>query len=198
VDFVAAIDATVELVKDAPGASTGLSRLLALCRRVHPDPLWDALPAIDAKADVRAARAWLAAQLGSPTAPVPTRGLYLGLDTLNMAGDDGYNVELAATSEEPAEGDLEWTGRCEWYGTRHLIAGLRALNAEYQQPRWSALYEFADYVLVLGYSGLVLADALAELPVSEPLLAAWGFHDGDMFQLGKRSERMFLRLGNAY
>lgn len=189
------IDGIVEIVRAAKDAERGWPTVLQLCRKEQPSELWDALPPPDIKRDVQSASHWLTSQISAPMAPKPVSGVYLGLDTLNMEGGAGHNVELGATSScDPFAQDGDWAWDCEWYGQRHLIRGLVDLKAEYERELWKDRYELADYALFLGYSGLVLGDALAAASAPEPLLAIWGFHDGDLFFLGRRTQAGVERL----
>jgi len=43
----------------------------------------------------------------------------------------------------------------------------------------------------------VLAEAMESVTVSEPFLAAWGFHDGDLF-LGRREPDRFERICKVF
>lgn len=182
------IDKITDLVKNADDANKGWDRLLALCKRTRRSNLWDALPSPDTRKDVGDATRWLTSQIRRRSAPKPIRGLYLGLDTLNMRGGTGHNIELGATAScDPFSPDSDWTWNCEWYGTRHLIEGLFHLKNVYEQQKWRKIFGFADYALFLGYSGVILSQALAAVPVREPLIATWGFHDGDLFRLARRS-----------
>jgi hypothetical protein len=184
-----------EIVKTAPDAQTGWPALIELCRLTQPSELWSAIPKIEPQRDVSAAAKWLRGQLHSAAAPDPARGVYLGLDTLNMEGTGGHNVEIGATKEcDPFKLESEWAWHCEWYGESHLIAGLKDLKRVYEAPEFEPVSGFADYALFLGYSGLVLAQAMEALKVSAPLLAAWGFHDGDLFFLGRRETKRFERI----
>jgi hypothetical protein len=189
------IDGVTEIIRTAKDAEGGWPRLLRLCKEQQPSKLWDALPSPHTERDVRAAAQWLTSEIGSALAPKPVRGVYLGLDTSNMEGGAGHNVELGATAScDPLAQDGDWAWDCEWYGQRHLIRGLVDLKAEYELQPWKEHHQFADYALFLGYSGLVLADALAAASVQEPLLAIWGFHDGDLFLLGRRTRAGVERL----
>ena len=193
------IDRVTSLVKTAPDARSGWPLLVDLCRKTQPDALWDALPEVHAKRDVAAASQWLRAQLRNKDAPHPPRGVYLGLNTLNMDGDDGHNVEIGATENcDPSKLETDWAYQCEWYGDLHLIESLRDLKSTYDQPQFESVSGFADYALFLGYSGLVLAEAMDALEVSTPLLAAWGFHDGDLFFLGRRDTDRFERICRVF
>ena len=193
------IDRVTQVVKNAPDARTGWPLLVDFCRKTEPSPLWDALPEVNAKRDVASASKWLRAQLRSKDAPHPVRGVYLGLDTLNMDGDDGQNVEIGATKNcDPSKLETGWAWKCEWYGDAHFIESLRDLKSVYDQPEFEPVSGFADYALFLGYSGLVLAEAMESLEVSTPLLAAWGFHDGDLFFLGRRERDRFERICKVF
>ena len=68
------------------------------------------------------------------------------------------------------------------------------MHEEYARPEWARLFDAADYVLVLGYSSVVLAEAAAIVrwPRRSPLI--WGFHDGDLFILGRGQRAGFERM----
>jgi len=115
-------------------------------------------------------------------------GIYLGLDTLNMDGSKGTNLQIGgSTSCEMASDSLEWLEEKMTYGERHLISGLHKLRKVYSQPKWEELYEFSDYILFLTYSGIVLEQAFVRLRFPNPLLVVWGFHNGDIFILGRNT-----------
>ena len=164
-------------------------RVLEICKLHHASALWETLPAVDIDGDAEAIRGWLATSLEGVAGPV---GLCLGLDTLNMRDGAGTNLELgwkracAAGSD-----DIGWVFERLEHGSSTLIVGLVALQAEYRQDRWNELSGMADHVLSLAYSGVVLAQALRHLERQDPLLAAWGFHDGDLFALCRCSAGTF-------
>src|SRR6266536_4138350 len=108
------IDRVTQIVKTAPDTRTGWPLLADLCRKTEPSPLWDALPKVNAKRDVASTSKWLREQLRSKDAPHPTCGVYLGLDTLNMDGDEGKNVEIGATKNcDPSKLETDWAWHCE-------------------------------------------------------------------------------------
>ena len=57
-----------------------------------------------------------------------------------------------------------------------------------------AAHRVCDYIFFLGYSGVVLAESFARLDTPRTLLPAWGFHDGDLFALGRKQGGGFTRL----
>lgn len=162
----------------------------------NPSPLWKSLPTPDLTTDVKRAGDWLRKQ--RQACPIQNiTGIYLGLDTLNMGGFGGFNLEIALTPQcDPSSNASAWIYDCPWRGTHHLIKGLRLLAREYSKPAFREAFSFADYALFLGYSGIVLAHALPALTEASPLLAAWGFHDGDMFLLARTNRAGVTRLAN--
>jgi hypothetical protein len=68
------------------------------------------------------------------------------------------------------------------------------MHVEYARPGWQRLFDAADYVLFLGYSGVVLAEAAAHVRWPRRTLVVWGFHDGDLFVLGRGERGGFERL----
>jgi hypothetical protein len=117
---------------------------------------------------------------------------------MDMCDDRGSNVEIAATSRcNPETLDMDWAWGCEWYGEPHLIRSLYKMKAVYKQPTWRRLWEFADYTLFLGYSGIILAEAFERLGFRSNILIVWGLHDGDLFFLGRTDKTGFRRLATA-
>jgi hypothetical protein len=172
------IDATLAVLrkKDSPDAKW--RALIEMWSRLHPSPVWAKLEA-DLANDINAAETWLRGHLRES----PSRGLYLGLDTLNMNGGAGMNVEIAGTREcDPMAPTTDWAFECEWSGEPHLIRGLVAMKQHYEKSNVSPQ---ADYLVFLGYSGLVFGEAIVRLKPAEPILVVWGFHDGDLFRLAR-------------
>ena len=196
------VDEILEIVRTASNAVEGCDRLLALCAEKSPSRLWSKFDAIDPIGDVESARVWLRDQWKAVGKFLPIRGVYLGLDPLNMDEGQGTNIELGVSDVcDPESHDPDWLGRCEWYGENHLIAGLFTMKKIYGQKRWESLNDFAEYSLFLGYGGLVLADAFSTPDLTglgKPFLAAWGFHDGDIFTLGRGDGQNFTRLASLW
>ena len=190
------IEDILAIVRTA-SAADAVERLLALGQSRFGTDLWERLRqvAVDWTADVTAARRWLESELRDPD----TTGIYLGLDTLNMEkqGEEyapPQNVEIGLNNQvDPARLEMDWAWECDRYGSSHLIIGLRDLARAYAGEAGD-LFGGAEYILFLGYSGVVLKEALAavELPERQkPLLAVWGFHDGDLYYLGRRHREQF-------
>ena len=160
-----------------------------------PSDLWDSVSLPNTEADIAAAADWLRKNIADHR---PT-GVYLGLDTLNQAGQWGKNVEIGLSdSADPSLHDMEWIFDGLDYGDNHLIRGLYevhqaydALGLDYPQIL------FPDYVLFLGYSGIVLAGAVERMRPDWDSLFVWGFHDGDMGYLARTSPRGVGRLAQT-
>jgi hypothetical protein len=187
------IHEALDIVKTYSSPDTAWSSIVDLCRKSHRRLPWDTLPTPDLERDIAAATGWLTAQLEK----LPkVKGVYLGLDTLNMAKGKGHNVEFGGTREcDTSVDDVEWLfdGQLQ-YGDSHLIRGLYELKTVYESKPWKAGSEFCDYMLFFAYSGIVLSAAFQEVATSRTLLVAWGFHDGDMLALGRKQRRRFSRI----
>lgn len=195
------IDDTLAAIRRHETPDGAWNEILGICRRSAAAAPWDNLPAPDIKSDIIAAEKWLLAELedlGSVT------GIYLGLDTLNMRNGHGTNVELGGTTEcDPLKDSIDWLGTKLQYGRDHLIRGLCEMHREFSSERWRIrdetiaqgdAYSFADYILFLGYSGIVLGHAFKLLRVNRTILPVWGFHDGDLFLLGRKTPDSFTFL----
>lgn len=171
------------IVGENPDPVSQWQRMLEVFRSEVPAAPWARMAVPDIMRDVDEAAAWVAAELRSQPA---AKGIYLGLDTLNMRGGKGKNVEFGGTTEcDPAEDDESWLENDLDYGDEHLVRGLVGMHAVYSTPEWEPWSDFCDYVFFLGYSGIVLGAAMARSAGARDLLAAWGFHDGDLFLLGR-------------
>lgn len=172
------------IVSEDPAPASQWQRMLEVFRNEVPAAPWSRMPVPDSRRDVDEAAAWLAAELKAQPA---AKGIYLGLDTLNMEGGSGTNVEFGGIAEcDPTNDDKSWLEDDLDSGGDHLIRGLQEMHAVYSSPEWEPWFDFCDYALFLGYSGIVLAAAMARSAAgSRDLLAAWGFHDGDLFLLGR-------------
>jgi hypothetical protein len=178
------IDDTLALLKTNKIPEKKWDAFLKLCRKNEKSGVWDQLPEPRLAKDIAATQKWLDQELSKM--PKAT-GIYLGLDTLNMSGAKGFNLEIGgSTKAESSTREVNWIYECSKYGKRHLIGSLRAFNRVYMAARWEEISSHADYLLPLGYSGLVLGAAIENLTDKKDRVFAWGFHDGDMFLLGRR------------
>lgn len=183
------IDASFEIIRDQSNPQRTWDKVISFCNSNVPSKLWASLPRPNIVKDTQEAALWLSSQVSSAAG---TTGIYLGLDTLNMREGNGMNVGIGFTSKcDVAKEETEWAYNDLSYGTDHLIYSLHPLQKVYSKPGWQDLFSFADYILFLTYSGIVLGQALSQLQTKQSFLAAWGFHDGDLFALGRKTSERF-------
>ncbi len=75
--------------------------------------------------------------------------------------------ELNRLQCEPMAKTTDWAFECEWSGEPHLIRGLVAMKELYEQSNVSSI---ADYLVFLGYSGLVFGEAIVPSPRIVPVV----------------------------
>jgi hypothetical protein len=123
-------------------------------------------------------------------------GIYLGLDTLNVRDGRGTNIDFGGTPNcDPNQDSADWVWEADLeYGKPHLIQGLYRLQDAYRTEPWREAFQLLDYIFFLGYSGIILCSAFEKLSPPRDLLPAWGFHDGDMFTLGRMRVGTFSRI----
>ena len=177
------IDAVLEILRKFHTPKEAWRAILAYCKKVAPHAAWSQFSRPALSRDIADATLWLRRQLDH----LPAAGLiYLGLDTLNMADGAGKNVEIGASESADAEDDSgEWVLGDLKYGQDFLIKGLVKMHKLYQSDEWAECFGFCDYILFLAYSGIVLSNACRAVFVDSPIRVTWGFHDGDMFKLGR-------------
>ena len=184
-----AIDKTLEIVRTQPDPQRAWSEVISACRDCEPSDLWQALPPVDFERDILAAAQWLSSQLA--TQP-DVSGIYLGLDTLNMKDGSGTNIGFGGSTVcDASQSEQDWIEDNLKFGDAHLIRSLLRLREVYSQPKWEDSYMLADYVLFLGYSGIVLREALIRMTTHRSILVSWGFCEGDNFLLGRKTPERF-------
>lgn len=148
-----------------------------------PSKIWETFKDVKLEKDIQEATNWIQSTIDEfPEA----KGIYLGLDTLNMDNGKGTNVEIGLSDDcDPHVFSDEWTYECENYGDSHLIGSLYSVSDSFSnEKKWSNdETSFAEYLIFLGYSGVVLREALLKVKIKNDFISIWGFHDGDMFYL---------------
>lgn len=184
---------SLTVIRDTLDPEEAWAGIVALCRATNSNAPWDDLITTDLEGDIDDATTWLDTQLEDLT---QVKGLYLGLDTLNMREGKGKNIEIGGSSTcEPWRDEIDWVyGRNLERGEKHLIYGLYELREMYSSDEWSSVYSLCDYIFFLCYSGIVLAEAFERLDTRRMLLPVWGFHDGDLFALGRMRDNEFTRI----
>lgn len=186
------IDETMQILKTESDSQIAFQKVIAHCQKNFPSEIWKEYNELSMERDINEATNWL--QQAFTQFP-DTKGIYLGLDTLNMDDGNGTNVEIGLSSScNPNEFSDDWMYSCQNYGDSHLIKGLNDVaNTFTDTTTWTSdETSFAEYIVFIAYSGIVLKNALNNVETKNDFLTIWGFHDGDMFFLtqqlnGKKS-----------
>ncbi|MEJ7137805.1 hypothetical protein [Amphibiibacter pelophylacis] len=144
--------------------------------------LWQSLAQVPFDANILRMHQWLELQLADIAAPT---GVYLGLDTLNMDQGQGKNIDIGWTTCDTRLNQSDWIYGQLTHGESVFLDGLYQLHQIYSLAQWQSVYPIADYMLFLGYSGLIVLEAIAQAQSPYSRLYTWGFHDGDMFLLAR-------------
>ncbi|MDO6435694.1 hypothetical protein Q4E93_34085 [Flavitalea sp. BT771] len=167
--------------------------ILQAAKRNYPALDWEQFSVKYMDADISAATRWIKKALGRLR---DVKGIYLGLDTLNMEDGKGSNVEIGINANcDPTEISVDWAFDCDTYGDRHLIKGLYSFFANFAEPD-DQNKDLAEYVIFLGYSGLVLREALLKANIESDFISCWGFHDGDLLLLMNKIGQKITFLAN--
>lgn len=162
-----------------PDPEKAFKNILAAAKKKCPSVDWMQFSGKHLSKDITAAQKWIQKYINKlPTA----NGIYLGLDTLNMDKGKGTNVEIGLhTRCDPAKFSADWAFDCDGYGAGHLIKGIYLFEKLIQSAGKNE--SLVEYVIFLGYSGIVLREALLKVKVKGDFTSCWGFHDGDLFLL---------------
>lgn len=187
------IDQTLALVRGHTDSSSYWTQLVDICRRIHPGCPWADLPMPDVQSDLHSTWQWLHQEVAEQPDGI---GLYLGLDTLNMRDGNGMNIDFGTTSQcDPASDSPDWVWNVTIsYGSHHLMRGLVGPQSTYSRPAWRDAFTLCEYVFSLGYSGMILTQVFESFTLPRTLMPVWGFHDGDMFTLGRYHNGTFTKL----
>ena len=185
-EFELAIQVIQASLKKIEDPHKAFYKILKEVEEIEPGKVWGRLP-YDLDKDIAAATQWIEAEFKSAGA---FTGIYFGLDTLNMNDGTGTNVEIAFSSQCVVD-DLEddsWLSVLDVRGSSHLIRGLYDMQQVYGNEKKYAyeIRSFVEYVVFLGYSGVVLGAGLKHADHAGSYLAQWGYHDGDLFWLAQK------------
>jgi hypothetical protein len=177
------IDDIINAIQNIPDAKAALESIIHSANKKLPSKIWANFNSLTIQTDTAGAEKWIQSNINQYPG---TKGIYLGLDTLNMDNGKGTNIEIGLSAEcDPRIFSTDWSYECDYYGKGHLINGLFLMSDSFSQSeKWS--YEersTAKYVIFLGYSGIILREALQKIDIENDFLSVWGFHDGDMFFL---------------
>jgi len=177
------IDETIAVLRTEMNPVLAFRQIVNYGEQRLPSKIWDEYKNLDIERDIKLATEWMVSSISE--FPNST-GIYLGLDTLNMDDGNGTNVEIGFSEDcDPSILNDEWTYDIENYGEGHLIEGLNEVSDTFiNEDKWTDdERSFTEYLIFLGYSGVVLREALKKANINHDYLSNWGFHDGDMFFL---------------
>ncbi|BAU52301.1 hypothetical protein [Mucilaginibacter gotjawali] len=184
-------------INNQPDPVQAFKNILNFCDIALSSKIWETFRKMDLQKDAEASTIWLQQTIDEFS---NTKGIYLGLDTLNMENGSGSNVEIGLNSDcDPSILSDGWTYDCDNYGESHLIEGLWLVSDSFiSEERWSDdERRFSEYTIFLGYSGLVLREALLNLKTNNDFISIWGFHDGDMFFLVNKKDGKMNLIANT-
>lgn len=190
-------DEIFQIIKSTSDIESSWVDLLALCNKVQPNDLWSSLNKVNPKKDLKIAEKNFRQFIDGIEIYSGPMGIYLGLDTLNMSGFSGFNVEVGFNKNANLmDKELAWVWECERNYYRFLIPGLKYMSKEYDKKKYSDINFFAEYVLFLGYSGLIFTHMLMNSTLESDWAAAWGYHDGDIGILCKDTGSGFEKVAS--
>jgi hypothetical protein len=176
------IKETLSEIDNEPNPHKAFENILNFGRENLPSKIWDTFKNMNLDRDIDDATKWIKSTLNKYP---DTKGIYFGLDTLNMNDGNGSNAAIGLNADcDPSSISDDYTYDCETYGESHLIRGLFEVENGFNSELWP--YDesaFTEYVIFLAYSGLVLRDALKKANIKNDFITVWGFHDGDSFFL---------------
>lgn len=184
------IEELFDILRTSNGKADPWQEIIQLCRQAAPSDFWAIIPNVEVERDVE----YLIEEILPACMKDSPKGIYFGLDTLNMQEEDAFNIEIGISHEEEcsnADPDVAWVYSDLDILGQFLLPGIKKLNDAYATPQWKDVFSFCDYVLPLAYSGLVLTLALSRINSNAVFAVAWGFHDGDLFLLGTRKASQF-------
>jgi hypothetical protein len=180
------IDETMQVLRTESDFEIAFKKIIGYANNNLPSEIWKQYEMLNIERDIEEAIKWLQNSL---TEFPDSKGIYLGLDTLNMDEGNGTNVEIGLSKScNPNEFSDDWAYDCEDYGESHLIKGLfEVADTFVNTEKWTNdETSFAEYIVFLGYSGVILREALNRVKTENDFLSIWGFHDGDMFLLTQK------------
>lgn len=174
-------DEIFEIIQNTNDIESSWLELLALCDRVKPNDLWSSLGKVNPQKDLGITQKKFREFICADRLTSDSIGIYLGLDTLNMDGFGGFNVEVGFNKKANLKDkEIAWVWECNGDYYKFLISSLKYMSKEYRKNKYSDINFFAEYVLFLGYSGLIFTHMLLGAPLESNWVAAWGYHDGDI------------------
>lgn len=188
-----------ELERRRPVAEA-MASLIDRCEAEHPHPDWTILRALP-YSDLSSLVEWVQLPFRNEPPAAPLKGLWFGLFNPCPDGKTPVADVYVCGSErfEPDPNDISWAERPEWwpegrYAKSTVLADIYRIayrqGGEFGEQE-SALGNYAEYPLCLGYGAFAIREVLGEvepdllLTCSASLGVALGFDGGDFVMLGQ-------------
>jgi hypothetical protein len=189
----AVVDEVRAVVRSGDNEKIAFDALRELGAKHLPRRKWNnlRLPALF-ETDVLEAAIWIKDNV----VPYRATNVFLALDTMNERDGQGKNVtSLITRSLDPSAELKDWGHACEGPKALHLVWGLFGLHQLYL--KWDLEYPasvLVDYVIFLGYSGLMYAAAVERSCLKDDCRFVWGFGEDTPFPLVRMTSDGPVRL----
>ena len=193
IDLVKAFNTMQTTVFSADDPRQGMRRLVEYCTELAPGNAWDDLLVLDIEMDSLLLQGWVQKILLAEP-PVDVRAFWFGLFQAELDGGEAtYLLYIAGSSEYDSDDETaDWACDPDYFPENRYIRS-SVLDGIYRflQGRDEETKLLGEYLLLIGYAGLVLRDIL---PAVNPHLllgsaasrvVAVGYDDGDFITLGE-------------
>jgi hypothetical protein len=190
-DIVQAHDTVAAVLSSKVDVDDGMSLLIDYCAEQEPWRGWNVLRKLEFDSDQLNLKRWLDELLTQEPPPDYVKAFWFGLFNLVIHGKSTCGLYAAGTKTfDRKDEDFEWACNPVWFPDGRY-AKSRILDAIYQRVNKAkdAVSSY-QYVLCLGYAGLVLNQLATTLPLSKWLgekssrALAIGFDAGTGILLG--------------
>ncbi len=150
------------------GVDDGMSLLIDYCAEQEPWHGWNALRKLDFDSDQQNLKQWLHQLLTHEPPPNEVNAFWFGLFNPVISGKSTCVLYLAGTETyDRNDEDFEWACDPAWFPSERY-AESQVLDAIYKQLNTASdAVSSYEYVLCLGYAGLVVNHLAANLPLSK-------------------------------
>lgn len=184
------LDEMLEIIARSEDPTDAFENILALGEEHFESEIWGEFMEMELEDDIDLATEWL--QKNYDRFPQST-GIWLGVETAHMDDIEGMNLEVGFSKTcNPADDATEWSYDCADFGEPLLLPGLYEVAYAFELQEFDQdEREYAEYLVCLGYTGLVLREALKKLKSNQDFMAIWGFVEGDAFGLLRKKGSQF-------
>ena len=199
-DIAQAHDKVARVLSSSVGVDDGMSLLIDYCAEQEPWRGWNVLRKLEFDSDQLNLKRWLDELLTQEPPPDYVKAFWFGLFNPVIHGKSTCGLYVAGTKTfDRKDEDFEWACNPAWFPDGRY-AKSRILDAIYQRVNKATdPVSSYQYVLCLGYAGLVLNQLATTLPLSKWLVKksaralAIGFDSGAGILLGSFTKQGWRR-----